>query len=432
MPYSLWSQRVPISLPCPVWLWSNTSNIHVAKDRSWFNEDYTAIDSFISTVGGGKVQVIGIGSVNLPTKTSPNRTGPSSHGVLRLKNVLHVPSSICNIVGYPIEKDYIIEQPPRSTTKGSTKGSIISIHDKREVAYFDPKGRLVEIRLSGPPVGPRVSPSPFEASKVYYINARWPDSERKRHAEVLYSLQFEAKPSERLTITEKEWLKKNYDGEFKFLHSYGLNIYKDEDREEGRSILRALILGEVTEEEEKEKEEDQEPNSTDEFDSEAHPADDELTLDELEWIKANYGNLSNFFIAHRLKVYKKKDCEKAVRIARVMIAQSDEEVESESEDEFDIAAHLADSEFAPDELEWINKRYQNSRNFMYSYGLKFYKKDDCEEAAAIVRVLMAPSESSAPCPKLLLGLFLKIRADLCSGCVGVWPCVMASEAFVAR
>lgn len=43
------------------------------------------------------------------------------------------------------------------------------------------------------------------------------------------------------TGTEKQWLKKNWGSEFKFLQAYGLKIYNDEDREEGRAIVRAFM-----------------------------------------------------------------------------------------------------------------------------------------------------------------------------------------------
>jgi hypothetical protein len=46
------------------------------------------------------------------------------------------------------------------------------------------------------------------------------------------------------TQEEKEWLRKNYRSEFHFLRDFGLNIYKDEDREEGRMILRSLMQDE--------------------------------------------------------------------------------------------------------------------------------------------------------------------------------------------
>lgn len=44
------------------------------------------------------------------------------------------------------------------------------------------------------------------------------------------------------TQEEKAWLKKNWGDEYHFLRAYGLSIYKDEDREEGRRIVRGLMI----------------------------------------------------------------------------------------------------------------------------------------------------------------------------------------------
>ncbi|KAI4277940.1 MAG: hypothetical protein L6R35_006114, partial [Caloplaca aegaea] len=44
-----------------------------------------------------------------------------------------------------------------------------------------------------------------------------------------------------LTREEKKWRKDNYRSEFHFLRIHGLSIYKDEDRNEGRHILRAFM-----------------------------------------------------------------------------------------------------------------------------------------------------------------------------------------------
>ena len=40
---------------------------------------------------------------------------------------------------------------------------------------------------------------------------------------------------------EKAWLKEVWKNEFHFLLAYELNIYKEEDREEGRYIVRAIM-----------------------------------------------------------------------------------------------------------------------------------------------------------------------------------------------
>ena len=43
------------------------------------------------------------------------------------------------------------------------------------------------------------------------------------------------------TPAEKAWLNQHYGGEFHFLKSYSLSIYKDEDRQEGKAILKGLM-----------------------------------------------------------------------------------------------------------------------------------------------------------------------------------------------
>ena len=45
----------------------------------------------------------------------------------------------------------------------------------------------------------------------------------------------------RHTPAEKAWLKENWKDEFHFLASHGLSIYKDEDRQEGKAILKGLM-----------------------------------------------------------------------------------------------------------------------------------------------------------------------------------------------
>ncbi|KAL6402748.1 hypothetical protein AUP68_14084 [Ilyonectria robusta] len=303
------------SLPCPSWIWSNNSNVHAAKDRSWFGADYTPLDSTVGHLMGGiQTPVVGIGTVELPVKRSPRATGPRSHGILRLRNVLHVPTSICNVIGSPILDEYDIHT---GSSMQNTQGTIMD-KQGRTVAYFDPHGKFFQVRLSGPPVGPRVGPTPFDPSAMYWINVRWADSEREKW-EASRACQA-LRPAEvgPLSTEEKQWLKKHWGGEFRFLASHGLNINKEEDREEGRIILRAILAG-----------------------SDGDDSDDSD-------IGRDYPN--------------------------------DDRQEGQ----------LADSYFDTDELEFIKKHYGDSLTFMFSFGLKFYKTEDCEEAKSIVSSMMYP------------------------------------------
>ena len=43
------------------------------------------------------------------------------------------------------------------------------------------------------------------------------------------------------TVEEEAWIKQHYQNEWQFLRKHGLSMHKDEDREEGRAIARALM-----------------------------------------------------------------------------------------------------------------------------------------------------------------------------------------------
>ncbi|KAH7151668.1 hypothetical protein B0J13DRAFT_522014 [Dactylonectria estremocensis] len=128
-------------------------------------------------------------------------------------------------------------------------------------------------------------------------SALWPDEERRRFAALQTSRQSKvaATAAESLTPGEVEWLKKHYGSEFKFLQSHGLSIYKDEDREEGRAILRAIVFND--DDEAGEDEED-----SDVFDPEQHSADDKFSQEGLDWIEAHYGNSTHSMLCYGLKV----------------------------------------------------------------------------------------------------------------------------------
>ncbi|KAJ5364030.1 uncharacterized protein N7496_009743 [Penicillium cataractarum] len=148
-------------LPCPAWVWSNLSNVHVAKDRSWFGNDYTPFESFLED---GLIKVIGVGTVDLPVKL-----GPDSHSILRLENVLHVPNMFCNIVGDLTRHGY-----------GMLVNKFVDEWTNQTVAHLTVDHDLWVVVLSEFPHGPRVGPSPFEKSTCYSISATWPETERLR------------------------------------------------------------------------------------------------------------------------------------------------------------------------------------------------------------------------------------------------------------
>ncbi|RMY97684.1 hypothetical protein D0864_04684 [Hortaea werneckii] len=122
--------------------------------------------------------------------------------------------------------------------------------------------------------------------------------------------------------TEKEWLKQHWGDEFHFLQAYGLNIHKEEDREEGRSIARAMILGEGVDQED----EDDDAESENSFladleaDPMSHLADRFFNEAQLDWIKKHYRHSANFLLSYGFKPFDDEDCKQGVKMCRSLMA----------------------------------------------------------------------------------------------------------------
>ena len=301
------------------WVISNNSDVHVAQHLDWFTS-FTRFSTGFSTGfqsdnENAQVKVIGIGDVALPVKTRRGQSGGASQGILMLHDVLYAPDSVSNIVGGHITDNFglILGFNNNSMLKDPNKDTCVAIIDRP---------RLFRLRLKGQ--------SPHQSSlnkdSLYFIRANWPPSERERweaHKEQLarpcvptLELPTSRTSDEGYTSDEKQWLKKHWGDEFRFLRDYGLSIYDEEQRAEGRQLARQLMQ-------------------------------DETDSDEAEFE-------SDFL----------RDLER------------------------DPTSHVADHHFSETELDWIEKHYNYSSNFLRSYGLKFYDDEDCREGKAILRTLM--------------------------------------------
>lgn len=274
--------------------------------------------------------VAGIGTVVLPVKKAPGRACRNAHSQLVLRDVLHIPSIVCSIIGYPttMQEEYEIK------CKFGDQSSRDKIKDTngRSVAYFEPRGPFLQVKLSGPPVGPTVGPSVFNDRDIYMISTMWPAAERTRWEEYKRrsptsrgpQQDFLNAPFNVLSESEKQWLKSHFGNEFHFLQQHGLSIHKEEDREEGRAILRRFM--------------------------------------ETKNVGGYVGRTGD-----------------------------DEELLEDDEDDFaEYEGHMADYHFDKNCLDWIEQHYGNSEAFMASYGLRFYEDDDCKAANQLVRTLMLP------------------------------------------
>ncbi|QYS92762.1 hypothetical protein H0G86_000160 [Trichoderma simmonsii] len=301
------------------WVFSNNSNVNICNDRRWFTE----FTPFKSVTSSGAVE--GVGTVNLPVKRDPDMRGPQAHHVLRLTNVLYTPSSDFNILGQPL-----FELAPQLTLRSTPKSrGTLDGEDGNPIAFFSPNAPLYCLRLSGPPIGPRLAPTKFEPGQLYFVGTSWPDSERARwNRRGQPDEAAKTKPRQPVgrqpvgqqpyTAEEKAWLKKHYQGEFKFLMSYGLSIYDEEDREEGRAIMRALVSpGEDDDEEEEDKEKEEEEEDKD--DNFNHPSDYLFDNKERAWVKNHYQNCAAFMTLNGLRWWNDDELADAKRLIKSSI-----------------------------------------------------------------------------------------------------------------
>ncbi|OAL46159.1 hypothetical protein IQ07DRAFT_478719, partial [Pyrenochaeta sp. DS3sAY3a] len=301
---------------CPDWVFLNNSNVNVATDRGWF-KTYTPFTSTVNDsspifASSSALPVLGIGTVEIYTKRSPNLSGISSHGSLLLAEVLHVPGFICNAIGQPMWDldDYGVTT---GGSRGKSKGAITNSQGKN-MAYFDPSRPLFVLKVRADPKGPKLGPPVLQHGTMYALGCQWSETEvqkwQKFKAEnglinpkpELASVVNKNPP---YTQDEKAFLKKHFRSEYHFLNQHGLHINKEEDRAEGRLILRAF------------------EEADDESDPEAHLADYNFTEDELNWIEKHFKNSKQFMICYGLKFYKDDDLEEAKHIAELMMADDD-------------------------------------------------------------------------------------------------------------
>ncbi|KAF1913067.1 hypothetical protein BDU57DRAFT_457153, partial [Ampelomyces quisqualis] len=311
----------PSSPLCRDWVFLNNANVHVAKDRGWF-KTYTPFTSMINASPfmdpPQHLPVLGIGTVEIPTKRSPNTSGVSSHGTLLLHEVLHVPDILCNIIGQPL----MFTNAYYYTIYGTKSRGTIKDKKGKNVAYFDPKSPLFAIKLRRPANGPSLGPHTLKRNRVYMLGCRWDESENRKWqnfkggnglvAAVRYVAPYSAE--------EKAFLKKYYGSEWHFLLQHGLRIHKEEDREDGRAILRDIMREDKMSDGEQS---DDHENGCNESEFEGHQADYNFTHRQLDWIETNYRNSEQFMISHGLRFYDNEDLQEAKAIVEAMMHEDD-------------------------------------------------------------------------------------------------------------
>ncbi|KAK3643038.1 hypothetical protein LTR56_010412 [Elasticomyces elasticus] len=304
------------------WIFSNNSNVHVATDLAWFTTYATfpsRMGHLMSATAG--TEVLGVGTVELEVRRSSTQ-GRSRKpcNKLVLEDVLYAPSYTCNILGGPIYDIHNV-----LTSDGGEDRKLTDRKTGATTGLLD-LVKLWKLWLKGQPRGM----SSLDPNGLYYINARWSESEMKRWQMHKASLapgvtsNVTAKAAagsklSQLSETEKKWLKEHYGGEFKFLQVHGLKMHNDEDREEGRSIMRAFMSNDGSDDDDKDSEEEDEEDSflrELEEDPMSHVGDYHFTSVQLDWIEKHYRHSGEFLISYGLKPYKDEDCEDGAAIVQ--------------------------------------------------------------------------------------------------------------------
>ncbi|KAM3443463.1 hypothetical protein NHJ13734_001873 [Beauveria thailandica] len=283
----------PEDLLCPAWVLTS-SNAHVARDRAWFCDDYRPISSFLTHPLGAKDgavdgAVIGIGTVRLPVKISPD-PGNREHGVVTLRNVLHAPKSLCNMIGLPFHRDYHSIIAPRLPVNE------FHLPDGTPAGFFKNE-RFTQLRLSGPPIGPHVGPSPFKPQCKYWLRADWPDAERDK-----WLLPKKQQILDRPSAEERKWLKKHYGNEYKFLAAHCLRIRDERDRHTGLELMRSMMRR----------------VAVDSLGGMGYSRES-VTPEERKWLKKHYGNEFKFLAMHGLMIHDEADRQKGLEIVRAIM-----------------------------------------------------------------------------------------------------------------
>ena len=332
------------------WVFSNNSDVHVAKHLGWFTSYTPFTTSFSSgfpksTDDSERPSVLGVGDVSIPVKIDVKKKGRVSHGTLQLRDVLYFPAATCNIVGMPSDVNFSwtsIGEAPSRLTDGST-GACVGLLDLVS---------LYRLRLSGH----SPTQTSLDESQTYFIRANWPQSERQRweafkrgktnSQDNHVASVLEQSADAHITRGEKSWLNDHYGTESCFLEYHGYDIHDKQGLADSRKILRAII-------------EDDKKGWAELGSRLGHRGPNEDSGDENEDEDDDDNDASSFI----------------------------RELEDHPE------SHAADYHFSNAQLDWIKKHYDYSSNFLLSYGLKFYDDEDCKEGVRIVSQLIEDGDS---------------------------------------
>ena len=260
------------SVPCEPteWVWGNETNTRICNDRSKFI-NYIPFKCFIYTGNGwDKATVEGVGAVAIEVKIILNRSGSDTHKRMTFGRVLYVPEADFNVMGLTGGNQVKVQ------VRGKIARMYRSDDDQQPtVALFELVDELYRMRIMGVP---RKNQTRIGKEALRVVNI-WPDTEQMRYMNALkrmYTQHLRADPAKLrqyidgieskcfdlikqtpylpaqstrhelklepvLTQQERQWLKRHFKDEFHLLRDYGHKIYSEEDRSDGRRLLREFM-----------------------------------------------------------------------------------------------------------------------------------------------------------------------------------------------
>ena len=176
------------------------------------------------------------------------------------------------------------------------------------------------------------------------------------HAQNQQQRQHEVEqPTPSSTPSEKTWLKESFGSEYYFLRDYGLSIYKEDHREEGRAIARGLMeLDNVDDNanDDNEAEEEKESPILGYLDTEPgpHNAGYHISAEELDGVQEHYDHSGEFLMNDQPTFY---------------------------DDGRNL--HSAGEHVSAEQSDWIQEHDDHSGDFMTNDESEFYDDGYCQE-----------------------------------------------------
>jgi hypothetical protein len=215
------------------------TDVSIAKTKNWF-EDYTPFASEVKqSHRKTRLKVFGVDTVPLTVKTSKK-----GRKTILLRNVLHVPSAVCNVIG--------LTEDMSDTIWCSSPPAMIRAADGLPILLCTVRFSLLIARLTSlaPKIktGTRILTSRKHPNNGCKIQYRWSDAEKARWES--FHLQISV-PNETdmqcppYTEAEKFWVKQNFGNEYNLLRLFNCSMFNEQDRTDVRELVRAEMAQEM-------------------------------------------------------------------------------------------------------------------------------------------------------------------------------------------